>query len=453
MITYRLTITILSPLHIGSGNSLTANVDYYVDGETTYVVDSDAVLELVARHWREDREPFEETLRRHEAELEREEQAILQADARLKERAATFDANPPRNREERQRQEDRLRQEFRQIKERRQRLAERRAVPPAPSFSDELPDELLRGSTLDQLVAAKLLPIEQLRAGATVDGRALVFSRFNSIPVGANAIIEQIKDVFGKAYIPGSSLKGALRTALLETALLARAEAPDWRKLGERDKFAAQELERDITGRGERPSQAPNYDIFRTIRIGDSTPGEQAWLALSNVAVWPAGQQGIPLNVETITPGSIFTCDLTIDDYLFSRHAAKLNFAPRRALIDGMATACRTHAEARITYERTFLNERGATQPAQFYEGLSSRLSRLPENAWLMQVGWGAGWESKTIARTLRRHNQVGALVRRYRLDRGKGHGGAFPATRHLVVDERRMPREPLGWVEVRMER
>jgi hypothetical protein len=45
----------------------------------------------------------------------------------------------------------------------------------------------------------------------------------------------------------------------------------------------------------------------------------------------------------------------------------------------------------------------------------------------------------------------VDALVRRYRLDRGRGRGGDFPATRHLVV-EQRAPIEPLGWVRVEME-
>ncbi|MBX0330706.1 type III-A CRISPR-associated RAMP protein Csm5 [Oscillochloris sp. ZM17-4] len=270
--------------------------------------------------------------------------------------------------------------------------------------------------------------------------------------VSVSEVRPLIKSYDARPYMPGSSLKGAIRTALLDTALLAQKEPPDWRKLGDRDKYAAQELERDVAGRGERPAQAPNYDIFRTIRIGDSAPGERAWLSLSNIAVWPAGERGIPIDVETIDAGSVFTSTLSIDEYLFSRHAAQLNFAPRRPLIDGMAESCRADAEARIAHERAFFAERGVAALTSFYDGLSARLGELPPNAWLMQIGWGAGWSSKTIARTLRRHNKVADVVRRYRLDRGKGRGGAFPATRHLVVDQRNTPLEPLGWVEVRME-
>ncbi len=272
---------------------------------------------------------------------------------------------------------------------------------------------------------------------------------------GATSVSEVrplLKTYDARPYMPGSSLKGAIRTALIDTALLAREELPDWRKLGDRDKYAAQELERDVTGRGERPAQAPNYDLFRTIRIADSAPGERTWLSLSNIAVWPAGEQGIPIDIETIDAGSVFTSTLSIDEYLFSHHAAQLNFASRRPLIDGLADACRTNAEARIAHERGFFVERDVKPMIRFYDELHTRLQALPPNAWLIQVGWGAGWDSKTIARTLRHHNQVAGVVRRYGLDRGKGRGGSFPATRHVVIDQRNTPLEPMGWVEVRME-
>jgi CRISPR-associated protein Csm5 len=267
-----------------------------------------------------------------------------------------------------------------------------------------------------------------------------------------NEIRPLLKNYEARPYLPGSTLKGSIRTAILDAALLEQASTPDWRKLGDRDKYAAQELERDVTGRGERPSQAPNYDLFRSIRIGDSDHGARAWLGVSNVAVWSPGEQGIPIDVETIAQASSFTSQISIDNYLFSRHAAQLNLGPRRALIEGFAATCRTHAEAQIAHEHNFYTERGLEHLSRFYAELGTQLQALPPNAWLTQIGWGAGWMSKTISRTLRWHNQVSGVVRRYRLDRGKGRGGAFPATRHLIIDNQRKPREPLGWVEVRVE-
>ena len=208
--------------------------------------------------------------------------------------------------------------------------------------------------------------------------------------IGASNVSEvrpQIKDVFERPYLPGSSLKGAIRTALVETALLARGTPLDPRHLGDRDKYAAQELERDVAGRGERPSQAPNYDLFRTLRITDSAPVERASLDLSNVRVWPAGpSRGIPIDVETVAPGTTFTTTLAIDDYLFSEHAARLRFGPRRALIEGLASACREHASARIAAERAFFGVGPVTvalplrsMPGRPYPVISSEDARAAE--------------------------------------------------------------------------
>ncbi|HWQ12521.1 MAG TPA: type III-A CRISPR-associated RAMP protein Csm5 [Roseiflexaceae bacterium] len=273
---------------------------------------------------------------------------------------------------------------------------------------------------------------------------------------GAPSVSEvrpQIKDVLDRPYLPGSSLKGAIRTALVEAALLARNTPLDPRRLGDRDKYAAQELERDVAGRGERPSQAPNYDLFRTLRVADSAPGERTWLSLSNVAVWPAGERGIPLDVETVAAGHPFTTTLTIDDYLFSQHAAQLGFAPKRPLIEGLAATCREHARARITAERAFFDRRPeAALVAAFYADLERRLVACGEGSFLLQLGWGAGWRSKTVARVLERGELLASVVRRYRLDRGRGRGDVFPATRHLVVEQRR-PVSPLGWVRVDIQK
>lgn len=263
----------------------------------------------------------------------------------------------------------------------------------------------------------------------------------------------QIKDVFDRPFLPGSSLKGAIRTALVESALLARAAPLDQRRLGDNPKYAAQELERDVAGRGERPSQAPNYDLFRTLRVADSAPDERAALSLSNVRVWPAGPGGgIPIDTETVAAGARFSASLAIDEYLFSAHAARLGFAPRRGLIDGLAATCREHARARIAAERAFFDRRPeAALVAGFYADLERQLAACGEGSFLLQLGWGAGWRSKTVARGLERGEALAAIVRRYRLDRGRGHGGVFPATRHLVFEQNR-PVSPLGWLRVDME-
>lgn len=265
-------------------------------------------------------------------------------------------------------------------------------------------------------------------------------------------VLPHFKNVFDRPVIPGSSLKGTFRTIILDSALVVAPQPIDVRHLDSRAKFAAQELERDVAGRGERASQAPNYDLFRTLRVADSAPGEQEWFTLSNVRIWPASEQGIPLDVETIGSGHSFTSSMSIDDFLFGPHAAKLGFAEKRHLMTSLAERGRAQARYRIEQERQFYKTRDLPQLEQFYQALADQLAGCDDNSFLVQIGWGAGWGSKTLVRTIDRADAVDGLVQQYRLDRGRGRGGEFPATRHLVVDRQAQPIAPFGWLRISIE-
>ena len=64
---------------------------------------------------------------------------------------------------------------------------------------------------------------------------------------------EQIKDVWDRPYIPGSSLKGALRTALLYALYEVNNKSWSLDNLGRNAKYAAAPLERELLG------QNPQY--------------------------------------------------------------------------------------------------------------------------------------------------------------------------------------------------
>jgi CRISPR-associated protein Csm5 len=207
-----------------------------------------------------------------------------------------------------------------------------------------------------------------------------------------------------------------------------------------------------VVGRGEKPWQAPNYDLFRALHVADSAPGAREWLGISNVVVWPTGTKGIPIDVETIQPECTFTASLTIDTYLFSEQAQQLKLGPKRGLLENLAATCREHAQARIAHEQAFFQQHREQAPQRFYTELAAQLAACDSMSFLLQLGWGAGWGSKTVEQTLRAsEGAVAAAVRRYRLDRGKGRGREFPATRHLVTARQRVV-EPLGWVHVEMK-
>ena len=89
------------------------------------------------------------------------------------------------------------------------------------------------------------------------------------------AVRDAIKTYLRQPYLPGTSVKGALRTAVL-TRLLTDARnagTPEWRKvqyqleeLRGNPRWLGQPVERAVLGRN------PNHDLMRAVQVVDSQP-------------------------------------------------------------------------------------------------------------------------------------------------------------------------------------
>ena len=92
-----------------------------------------------------------------------------------------------------------------------------------------------------------------------------------------------------------------------------------------------------------------------------------------------------------------------------------------------------------------------------FYERLIETWSQLSRGEMLLQLGWGTGWESKTLGSGLLRTDDRAfeRLLDQYRMTKEKDRraGDPFPKSRHLVLDSQGRPSRPLGWVRVTLER
>jgi CRISPR-associated protein Csm5 len=74
---------------------------------------------------------------------------------------------------------------------------------------------------------------------------------------------------------------------------------------------------------------------------------------------------------------------------------------------------------------------------------------------FVVQLGWGGGWDSKTLGKHLTDNKaEFADLVNRYRMIRqGKFKvGDMYPKTRRAIVTRKMRPISLLGWVWVRME-
>jgi CRISPR-associated protein Csm5 len=322
-------------------------------------------------------------------------------------------------------------------------------------------DELLEaalggGETCDEALVGR--PASELLKPDDYEGHPEFFRYVIEGAPSAEArgarISEQIKDVFDRPYLPGSSLKGALRTVLFWGIHHAEGRQPDLDRLKRSRSWASQPLEQQVFG------QDPNRDWLRALRVRDSEsldPDEH--LKLETVRVYPTASSrssGLDVDVEAVKPEAIFHTTVTLETYGFeSPEAARLRWQGKRRWIHELTDLGKRRAGERLMTEATYFREKGGPRRAmRFYDELIKRLLELPDDVLLLQVGWGAGWESKTLGSSVLRQNDHAfeRLLSRYRMtkERNRRAGDPFPRSRHLALVNGR-PALPMGWLVVRI--
>lgn len=357
--TYRLTITTLSPLHIGTGNTLRQGYDYVAPDKKTWVLDVDVLAE---------------TLRRR---------------------------------------------------------------------SEVLFNQMITGTSAD-----KLLRKEDYRQGSELFRYVMSGKPDNP----RNGIREQIKDPWDRPYIPGSSLKGAIRTVLLYWLWGQQAMPPeiDLAKPAER---VAEGVERQLLCglKGE-----PNDDLLRALIVSDSTPDSR--VSLENVYV--EGGHEVIMAIEAIPRGAELQATLSIDRFLMgSPDAPTANLveeqlgwdAADRFLLENLRDKAINWALARWKAEHQYWRQRE--------QRLAKILGKPESNEFFLQLGWGGGWLSKTLGDALQQdQDEFQAIVKQYqsKIDPHKNFkaGAIFPKTRRYVpiTKDGEEVALPLGWIKVKME-
>lgn len=290
--------------------------------------------------------------------------------------------------------------------------------------------------------------------------RYVIRGRPRSQAEGAQ-VQEQLKDAYDRPYLPGSSLKGALRTALGWMLWDELGLKPEMRRLNRSSKRAAQAYERQIFG------ETPNTDLLRALQITDSQPISAGQLMLVNARVLSrSGSLGSPIELEAVRPETELHLELKLDLALFSdwakRHRLRLNGETVLGSLPAVVNA-RTLQRARQEAE-WFQRVPNAKRALGFYQQLA-RIRPEP-NQFVLQLGWGSGWDDKTFGDRLKRDQQFMAqAVVEYRLSRGSRRGpvrtdAVFPSSRRVAMSYRKdaydnveeTPALPLGWVLVTFE-
>lgn len=211
---------------------------------------------------------------------------------------------------------------------------------------------------------------------------------------------EFIKDPFGSPFLPGSSVKGSLRTAIA------------W-ELSKGQSFQEQ-LGNTRRERVDPPimnllfGDKPHVDLLKALHIGDSAPlaCEESTFAMCQVIVMNQfnknfeAKRGVPIHVEALMPSAgtvripirVDLFRLSIDPDLKRAAAGKGVdlLKDKKALTDAVAA----YSKELLEYEKNFYDRR-APQVAQFIQGL------LRAETAVLPLGFGTGWHAKTIGRRL----------------------------------------------------
>lgn len=292
-------------------------------------------------------------------------------------------------------------------------------------------------------------------------------------------IREAITSVGNRPYIPGSSIKGAIRTALLSDLI----NSDENRKLyDDSSKHLNREIDKGAPSRRSQDFPArqienlafgkdPNHDLLRALQVSDTEPLESDAMAIETAWTVTLNQnnqlvQKIEGNteykncVEVIQGRQSLTFTLKIDDLLFREHEKKtLNFSNvQEKTLRELADVCKFESDVLMQNEQYFFEDYSYTEIANRYDQLAGLNSRLSEGAFMLQIGWGTGYRANTVSASLTEGEDapvdIMALRERYGLGRSRSNqrqpydAREFPKTRRILYRGQN-PAAPLGWVKI----
>ncbi len=289
-------------------------------------------------------------------------------------------------------------------------------------------------------------------------------------------IREAITAVGNRPYLPGSTLKGAIRTALLGEILDEADHVYD---------ESLRQLATIIAGgpRGNPGKEAPgrpveslafgkdpNHDLLRALQVSDTEPLNSealeigmAWTVTLNqrdqLVQKIEGNREYKNFVQQFRANQRLTFTLKIDEHLFREHEKNhLGFKDlQENVIRDIPEVCRSATAVLMDRELEFFEKYGFSEIANIYDRLIRINAELPEGAFLLQIGWGTGYHTNTVT-SLYADGEEPALdwmdIReRFRLGESPSRRGGydereFPKTRRILYRGQN-PIAPLGWVKI----
>lgn len=271
-----------------------------------------------------------------------------------------------------------------------------------------------------------------------------------------------IRDAWGRAYLPGSSLKGAMRTALIEDLLqendslegvlvvpLRKVPMTDDRRVLRGNlRRVWEDMEQQLLRGGQKEA---NFDLLRFVLVSDSEPLPQEQVSLRLVRSEGTGKP-TQTWIEALRPGAStrFTLSLMPDAPL-----------GQLRLEEGLREYLSLQTLLEVLYERAerrLVRELQYPYPAAVQARLQELQQRNRPDAPLLCVGWGQGYLGTTVMGLVQDESaqEYERLIQKMRPAPPRREQGVqperFPKTRRTVRATQEQPVYPLGWVQLRVQ-
>lgn len=275
----------------------------------------------------------------------------------------------------------------------------------------------------------------------------------------------------GLPYIPGSSIKGAIRTAIvaslinkndkteiaekiIQTRRTKDGEIPRTDRFGNKMVFA-DNIEKDLFGRD------PNSDVFRFIRVGDAYFEEDCVIATRMINLnithqndlWDESKSQF---VQALGPGerSSFQMNVAQDYYLWakSKFPALGDMPNELQSIPNLFMMINAHTEKLVKEEIAFwkdIDKTGADLYVEIMEDMLKSIEICGNNgtSCVLRIGHASGWRFITGAWTENLPNFEIDVVNAARPNNRKYEEYDFPKTRRVDQDS-----DILGFVKLTIE-
>jgi len=277
-------------------------------------------------------------------------------------------------------------------------------------------------------------------------------------------IREQLKDAQWRPLVPGSSLKGAIRTALLAEKIrevgVEKRNLPFFdnrkKKAAPGKGSAGQKVSKSVFGND------PKNDWIRAWKIGDTAfvqddlcladvrflnlAPDLKWKNMAgrnSVADW---RQATGVHVEALAPGVVAAVQIHVDEFLLhgTQVARQLRWQHVPDSYDALRAILNRHAAHRLHREVEFYGQHGCQEALNSCIQLM-QIMEQEEHAIYLQMGWGSGWRGMTGDW---QHDAGIEADMRALYNLGKKGTDEFPKTRRLAVFDG-SPSLPFGWLRL----